>query len=79
MKSEKKDGKEEICSVVHCNNLTVSDGYCDAHLERLELIKESYEHVKQLQLRTREDEKETTLERDQEGSPTFGQTEEYIQ
>ena len=79
MKSEKKDGKEEICSVVHCNNLTVSDGYCDAHLERLELIKESYEHVKQLHLRTREDEKETTLERDREGSPTFGQTEEYIQ
>ncbi len=79
MKSEKKDGKEEICSVVHCNNLTVSDGYCDAHLERLELIKESYEHVKQLHLRTRDDEKETTLERDQEGSSTFGQTEEYIQ
>ena len=30
----------------------------------LDLIKESHEHVKQMQLRTREDEKETAIERE---------------
>jgi hypothetical protein len=76
---EDKNGTNDVCSVIQCRNPVVTDGYCDAHLERLELIRESHEQVKQMQLRAREDEKEVSLERDQESAPTFGQTEEYIE
>ena len=82
MKSEKtelKNGKDDSCSVIHCNNPPVTDGYCDTHLERLELIKESHGHVKQIQLRAREDEKGPAIDGNQEGAPSFGQTEEYIE
>lgn len=76
----KKNGKEDSCSVIHCNNPPVSDGYCDTHLERLELIKESHGHMKQVQLRTREDEKGANIDgHHQEAAPTFGQPEEYIE
>ncbi|MFQ5913655.1 MAG: hypothetical protein ACE5JS_10770 [Nitrospinota bacterium] len=79
MKSDKKSGKDDVCSVIHCNNPAVTDGYCDTHLERLELIKESYEQAKQLQLRAREDEKGVTLEPGQEVPSTFPQTGGYIE
>lgn len=65
--------------MIHCQNPAITDGYCDVHLERLDLIKESHEHVKQMQLRTREDEKETAIERDEETTTAFGQAEEFIE
>ena len=78
-KTELKNGKEDSCSVIHCNNPPVTDGYCDTHLERLELIKESHGHARQIQLRTREDEKGSAIEGNQEAAPSFGQTEEYVE
>lgn len=78
MRSEKRNGKAEICTVLHCSNPAVSDGYCDAHLERLELIKESYENMRQMHLRTREDEKGVALERPEEASPRFDRTKGLI-
>jgi hypothetical protein len=78
-KTEIRDGKNESCSVVHCGNPPVTDGYCDTHLERLELIKEAHGHVKQMQLRAREDEKGSTIESNREAAPSFGQPEEYIE
>jgi hypothetical protein len=70
--------EENTCSVNHCQNPPVTDGYCDVHLERLELIKESYEQVKQMQLRAREDAKEMAIERDDQSATQFEQTEEFI-
>ena len=62
----------------HCLNPPVTDGYCDVHLERLELIKESYDQVKQMQLRAREDAKEVAIEREGQSATQFDQTEEFI-
>ncbi|MFQ5692067.1 MAG: hypothetical protein ACE5IM_03365 [Nitrospinota bacterium] len=79
MKTEKKSGKDEVCSVLHCNNPAVTDGYCETHLERLELIKESYEHAKQIHLRTREDEKQAALDPGSESTHSFREPENYLE
>ena len=67
--------EENTCSVNHCLNPPVTDGYCDVHLERLELIKESYDQVKQMQLRAREDAKEVARKKIMEIMGEIGEPE----
>ena len=75
---EKKAGKQETCQVLQCENPPVADGYCEAHLERLERLKEANENLKLYYLRARQD--ATTAEGTiKETGPAFEEVEKLLE